>query len=104
MSPTKPKTFNHQQTAANKRHARANKGIYHTAWWQDTRIRIAVRDGYQCTECGDMVGIEKGDFHCDHDDERPPGAPINTDQWDSDANLKTKCERCHNRKTRRRGA
>ena len=52
-------------------------------------------------DCGKDVGLTKGDFHCEHNTERPLGAPIDTSTHDSDANLMTRCVSCSNAKTGR---
>ncbi|MGD9644435.1 MAG: HNH endonuclease [Pirellulales bacterium] len=85
----------------------AQRGPYQTKWWRAKRLEIARRDLYVCQDCGCDVGRRPGDFHCDHVEERPVGAPIDTERWDRDENLQTRCDRCHNRKTAlgmRRGA
>lgn len=108
--PTKPKTFRpagaptKQQRRKQHDQARgtaAQRGPYNTKWWEHTRIRIARRDNWQCVDCGKDVGLTKGDFHCEHDQERPLGAPIDTSAHDSDANLRTRCVSCSNAKTGR---
>lgn len=108
--PIKPQTFrpHGQPTRAEQRQhydkKRGNvskRGPYQTAWWAATRKRIAIRDNYQCVDCGCDVGLKPGDFHCEHNHERPVGAPINTEEWDNDANLVTRCQRCSNAKTGR---
>lgn len=100
--PTKPKTYRPPgyRTYDQARPTAAQRGPYCTKWWKETRKRIARRDLWQCVDCGKDVGQGKGDFHCDHNEERPVGAPIDTERWDRDENLRTLCDRCHNRKTR----
>jgi hypothetical protein len=110
--PWKPKTFGYdarhkkesRQRYDQQRGTAAERGPYNTKWWKLKRVEIASRDGWVCKEqgCGKDVGIKKGDFHCDHVEERPVGAPIDTERWDSDSNLLTRCDSCHNRKTAKR--
>lgn len=108
--PTKPKTFSpagaptkQEQRKAHdaKRGTAAQRGPYNSQWWKVTRVRIANRDGWQCVDCGKDVGLSKGDFHCEHDQERPVGASIDTSTHDSDENLVTRCVSCSNAKTGR---
>jgi len=109
--PYKPKVY---RPAVNKREKkqqqqaqyRASKDtrMYRQKWWEETRLRIAARDNWQCVECGKDVGLSKGDFHCDHKVERPQGAAYSPETWDSDENLQTLCVTHHNAKSARHGA
>lgn len=106
--PYKPKSFNplgdkhkkeRRRLYDKERGTAAERGPYCTKWWKDTRRRIAIRDLYECQECGRDVGLRKGDFHCDHIEERPVGAAIDAERWDRDENLRTLCASCHNART-----
>jgi 5-methylcytosine-specific restriction enzyme A len=103
--PTRPKTFRPAgyKPPSKTRPIPADRGPYKTKWWLDTRKRIALRDMYQCRECGKDVGKAKGDYHCDHIEPRPVGASVDTETHDSDGNLQTLCATCHNAKTGREG-
>jgi 5-methylcytosine-specific restriction endonuclease McrA len=106
--PRRPKTFGakkkdkqrHNWAQADRHRGTASqRGPYCTAWWARKRVEIAVRDRFTCQACGCLVGIKKGDYTCDHIEERPVGAAIDTERWDSDSNLRILCVRCHARKT-----
>lgn len=102
--PTKPSR--HRPARAKRytapRATSSQRGPYCTKWWLTTRKRIARRDNWQCRKCGKDIGRAKGDFHCHHKQERPVGAPINTAEYDSDDNLTTWCDKCHNQHSARR--
>lgn len=87
-----------------RRRGNSHRAIYTTAWWRETRVRVANRDGWQCVECNVDVGKAKRDFECDHKEPRPVGAPIDMDGCDRDENLQTLCVRCHARKRAKEGA
>ncbi len=103
----KPKVFG--QSERHKRESRQaydkargtahQRGPYNHPAWAATRRRVATRDLYQCQECKRIVGIAKGDYHCDHIKERPVGHPYDPMGWDNDENLQTLCPGCHSRKT-----
>ena len=62
--------------------------------WEARRIRVAMRDGWLCRECGQIVGIRSRDYHCDHVIPKSKGGP------DTDENCQTLCDVCHGRKCR----
>lgn len=106
--PTKPKTFRpagaptkqeQRQRYDKQRGSASERGPYCTKWWAKKRQEIAVRDLYACQICGCMVGLKSGDFHCDHIEERPLGAPVNIRTHDADSNLRTLCVTCHSSRT-----
>lgn len=67
---------------------------YGGKWWERTRLRIFQRDQYTCRSCGCVVGIKKGDAHCDHVVSKRDGGT------NDDSNLQTLCVTCHSEKTR----
>lgn len=73
--------------------------MYGQQWWREKRIRIASQQHWLCKICGADIGQDGGDFHLDHIVERIPGAPVDLDGIDSDANCQAICRACHGRKT-----
>lgn len=96
--PTRPKRYKPAGPARHKRRrpTAADRGPYCTAWWQRTRVRIARRDHWECQQCGQAVGMSKGDYHCHHRIERVVGSPLDQRGCDRDDNLETLCQSCHN--------
>ncbi len=105
--PLAPKSFgnNGGRREFRRRHDHARgtasqRGPYCSFEWREViRPRIALRDMYTCQLCGRIVGIKPNDWHCDHIEDRPVGAPLNVEQWDRDSNLRTLCVACHNAKS-----
>jgi 5-methylcytosine-specific restriction protein A len=59
--------------------------------WKRIRIQVLIRDNYTCQDCGDVV--DGKDAHVDH------VIPLAAGGTNELSNLKTRCIRCHSKKT-----
>ncbi|SRR5579871_802906 len=65
------------------------RGWYSTAAWQRLRVRVFVRDGYQCQlpECGKVIANPVADHRIPHRGDRV--------LFFDDDNVQTLCKPCH---------
>ena len=61
--------------------------------WQATRLRIQVRDGSMCADCGNLWRAER--------DQADPEIPRWKGGSDEDGNPKLRCWGCHDAKSKR---
>ena len=74
-----------------RRRETREKAHYQTADWKAKRLRILLRDAFQCKDCGTVVSDKQA--HADHE------IPLEEGGSDDESNIFCRCVRCHSRKT-----
>ncbi len=88
-----PHCYPKERAEAESRRPNAYRRMYGPEW-QSLRKLVALRDGYQCRQCGRLC-YRKGDMHIDHIVPHKGNPDL---FWDLD-NLQVLCASCHSTKT-----